>query len=313
MRTTRQAIRLVKQTFRQWSQDNISALAAALAYYTIFSIPPMLVISLAIASRFFDRQVVQQQLLTEVAKLTSQQVASAIAAILQNAGKPSGSIIATVIGVVTLLFGASGMFGQLQSTLNRIWRITPKPGQGLIVTLKQRFFSFAMVLGIGFLLLASVIVGAALAAFNTFLSGRGLLFITIARVTNDVVSFILITLLFALIYKVIPDVKIAWRDVWIGAILTAVLFSAGKWAIGLYVTKAAPGSAYGAAGSLIVLLVWIYYSAQILYLGAELTEVYATHRGSQIMTAGEAEGLRRRADTAPELRRQDPLINHRSG
>jgi membrane protein len=214
---------------------------------------------------------------------------------------------------VTLLFGASGMFGQLQSTLNRIWGITPKPGQGLVVTVKQRFFSFAMVLGIGFLLLASVIIGAALAAFNTFLSGHGLAYITIARVTNDVVSFVLITLLFALIYKVIPDVKIAWRDVWIGAALTAALFSAGKWAIGLYVTKAAPGSAYGAAGSLIVLLVWIYYSAQILYLGAELTEVYASHRGSQIMASGDVEGLRRQVDTAPELRHPDPLISHKPG
>src|SRR5581483_4191365 len=195
---------------------------------------------------------------------------------------------ATVVGIVTLLLGASGVFGQLQDALNTVWEVEPKPGRGIWGLIKDRFLSLTMVFGTGFLLLVSLVITAAVSAAGGTLRGLGPGLEAIAHVVVEIVSFAVVTLLFALIYKFLPDAKIAWRDVWVGAVATAVLFVIGKFAIGLYLGHASIGSAYGAAGSFVVVLVWTYYSAQILLFGAELTQVYANRSGSHVEPARDA-------------------------
>lgn len=274
---------LIIQTFAEWSEDKASRLAAALAYYTIFSIPSLLIIVIAIAAQVFERSLVQQKVVYQIAGLVGQTGAQAIEAVLENVSEPGDSLLAAAISIITLLFGASGVFGQLHDALNTIWEVQAKPGRGLVGTFKDRFFSFTMVLGVGFLLLVSLVVSTVLQALNEFVSGVLPSFLLMAQILNFLVSFSVITVLFALIYKIVPDVRVAWHDVWIGSLVTAFLFTVGKWGIGLYLGNSAPGSTYGAAGSLIVLLLWIYYSAQILFLGAEFTQVYANNYGSRIV------------------------------
>ncbi len=202
---------------------------------------------------------------------------------IANAGRHgSGGVIATIIGVVTILFGATGVFVQLQSALNRIWNVEPKPGAGIWSFVRTRLISFGMILGIGFLLLVSLVLSAAVSAVGTWATGLLPGSETLVNILTFAVSFVLTTLLFAMIYKVLPDVEIGWRDVWIGAGVTAFLFTVGKSLIGLYLAKSSVASTYGAAGSLVVLLLWVYYSSQILFLGAEFTQVYATRYGSRI-------------------------------
>ena len=277
------AIELVKETFREWSEDKASRLAAALAYYTIFSIPPLLLIAIAIAGQVFGTETAQAELSNQIEQLVGSTAADAIEQMLENASRPGGGLIATIVGIATLLFGASGVFGQLQEAMNTIWEVAPRPDRGIMGTIKDRFLSFTMVLGIGFLLLVSLVLSAALALLGNFLEGLvpgGT--VIVMRIVNLAISLGIMTLLFALIFKVIPDVEIEWRDVWVGALVTAVLFTLGKEAIGWYMGRFAPGSTYGAAGSLVVLLLWVYYSAQILFLGAEFTQVYARRYGSRI-------------------------------
>lgn len=271
---------LATQSFKEWSEDKASRLAASLAYYTIFSIPPLLIIILAIVSQVFADA--PARVTAEINNFVGETGGEAITAMLENASKPGDTFIATAISVITLFLGASGVFGQLQEALNTVWEVQADPNRGFLETLKDRFFSFTMVLGVGFLLLVSLLISASLTAVDEFISGIAPGAIILTRIINFVVSFAVITLLFALIYKVIPDVTIAWRDVWVGAVATAVLFSAGKWAISFYLGRAAPASAYGAAGSLIVILLWVYYSAQILFLGAEFTQVYASRYGAAL-------------------------------
>lgn len=275
-------IDLIKQTIKEWQEDKASRLAAALAYYTVFSLPPLLIIALAVAGQFYDRADAQEQLIAQMNQLVGDTGAEAITDILNSASQPASTAIATIVSVVTLLFGASGVFTQLQDAMNTIWEVEPKPKQGIIQTIKDRLFSFTLVLGAGFLLLVSLILSAALAAASQFLSGAAGNSALIGQLINTVVSFAVVVLLFALIFKIIPDVEVRWRDVWVGAVITALLFTIGKWAIGFYLGRAAPGSAYGAAGSLIVVLLWVYYSAQILFLGAEFTQVYAHQHGSRV-------------------------------
>ncbi len=282
---------LITQSFSEWSEDNASRLAAALAYYTIFSIPPLLIIVIAIAAQIFDRTAVQQQIINQIAGLVGSTGAEAIEVILDNASESDEGSVAAILSVVTLILGASGVFGQLHGALNTIWEVKPKPGRGILGTIKDRFFSFTMVLGVGFLLMVSLMVSTVLAAFNEFVTNALPSLLILAQLINFVVSFGIITILFALIFKVVPDVRVAWRDVWVGALVTAFLFTVGKWAIGLYLGNSAPGSTYGAAGSLIVLLLWVYYSAQILFLGAEFTQVYANKYGSRIVADENAIGL----------------------
>lgn len=290
---------LVTQSFAEWREDNASRLSAALAYYTIFSIPPLLIIAIAIAAQLFDRAAVQQQVINQIGGLIGDAGAEVVESILDNSDEPGETAVAAIISVFTLLLGASGVFGELHNALNAIWEVQAKPGRGIWGTIKDRFFSFTMVLGVGFLLLVSLIISAGLAAVNEFISGVMPGLVILAQVINFLVSFGVVTLLFGLIYKVVPDVKIAWRDVWVGALVTAFLFTVGKFAIGLYLGNSAPGSTYGAAGSLIVLLLWVYYSAQILFFGAEFTQVYANRFGSRIVADEDAVAIGPAAPPVP--------------
>ncbi|CAA9233728.1 MAG: Inner membrane protein YihY, formerly thought to be RNase BN [uncultured Chloroflexia bacterium] len=279
---------LVKKVFSDWSEDRAPRLGAALAYYAVFSLAPLLVLLIGIAGLVFGQEAVQSRVMAQVGGILGEQGGSAIGEMIQGARKPSTGIIATVIGLVTLLFGASGVFGQLHDALNTIWEVQPKPGRGILGMIRDRFVSFTMILGVGFLLMISLVVSAGMSAFGEvlggFLPGPEILL----QAINLVVSLAVITVLFALIFKVLPDAEIAWGDVWIGAFVTALLFTIGKFALGLYLGKSDVASSYGAAGSLIIILLWIYYSSQILFLGAEFTQVYANTYGSRVVPAEDA-------------------------
>jgi membrane protein len=274
-------LELLKETFSEWSKDKASRLAAALAYYTIFSVGPLLLVIIAMVGLVFGEEAARGQIAGVLDRVVGRDSAELIQEIVKNAAKPGASIIATVIGVATLLLGAAGIFGQLQDALNTIWDVPPRERGGILDMLKQRLPAFIMVLGVGLLLLASLLVNSTLAVLGDFLSnnlpGGSLLW----QIVNFGISLGIMTLLFAMIYKVLPDTHVAWGDVWIGAAITALLFTLGQIALGFYLGIADVGSAYGAAGSLVSVLVWIYYSAQIFLFGAEFTQVYARMRGSR--------------------------------
>jgi membrane protein len=280
---------LFRDTFKDWSEDKAARLGAALAYYTIFSVGPLLLIAIAIAGLVFGQQRAQDQIVGTIRTMVGGHGAEVIIQAIQNASKPGASIVASAIGIVTLLFGASGVFGQLKDALNTIWEVKPKPGQGILAMARDRFLSFTMVLGTGFLLLVSLVISAALTALGSLLSknlpGGDLLW----QIVNYVLAILVIALVFAMLFKFLPDVQIAWRDVAVGALITSLLFNLGQIALGLYLGSGSVGSAYGAAGSLVIVLVWIYYSAQILFFGAEFTQVYARTYGTQVKPAPDAE------------------------
>src|SRR5215203_1228916 len=274
--------KLLTDTFTEWNEDKPFQLAAALSYYTLFSLAPLLIIAIAVAGLFFGRDATQHQIMSTMQGLVGPQGAEAIEGMIQNASTPSSGILATVVGVVTLLIGAGGVVGQLQDSLNTIWGVAPKPGLGFMGLVRARFLSLAMVLGLGFLLMVSLIVSTALTAVLQVVGGASAGESVVWQGIELLVSFGFLTLLFALIYKILPDVHMAWKDVWIGAAITAALFTLGKFLIGLYVGQSGVSSAYGAAGSLIVVLVWVYYSALIVFFGAEFTQVYANTYGSGV-------------------------------
>ena len=283
---------LIKEAFNQWwNEDRPFELAAALAYYTLFSLAPLLVIAVAVAGFFFGREAAQDQIVQTLSGFVGKDAGLVIQTSIENAAKQqtSDSIIAVIIGVALLLFGAGGVIGQLQSSLNMIWGVEPKPGQGVLGFIKERFISYAMVLGVGFLLLVSLVVSAALSAFDQFLEGAmpgaGILL----QVIHFVVSLGLIAFMFAAIYKFMPDARVAWKDAAIGGFLTALLFNIGKFLIGLYIGQSSVASVYGAAGSIVTLLLWIYYSSLIFFFGAELTQVYAAKYGSGVTPARNAQ------------------------
>jgi membrane protein len=277
-------IDLLKKTFAAWSRDNGLRLAAALAYYSVFSIAPLLLIAIALAGAFFGRDAARGRIAHELAGLLGTQVAQSIQGMIDSARRPGRGLWASLIGAAILLFGASGVMGELKSALNTIWGVPAAQISGFWGTVRQRLLSFTMVLAVGFLLLVSLVISATLAAIGSFFQGwlpapEGVL-----HLIHAVVSFGVTTGLFMLIFRYVPDADIAWRDVWLGGVATALLFIVGEYGIGLYLGKGSFTSAYGAAGSLVVLLVWVYYSAQILFFGAELTHVYAhdvspRHRG----------------------------------
>ncbi|WP_447985885.1 YihY/virulence factor BrkB family protein [Nitrospira sp. Nam74] len=274
---------LLKEAAQKWSADKAPRLGAALSYYTVFSLVPLLVLSIAIAGLVFGKDAAQQAMMEQIESLVGPQSAAAIQQMLDIAQKPSSGVVATLVAIATLLLGASGVFAQLQDALNTVWGVEPKTSRGIWGTIKDRFFSLVAVLGTGFLLLVSLVLSAVLAAmgkmFASWLPGQE----AVLHVADLGLSFGVITLLFAMMFKLLPDAKVAWRDVWIGAGLTSLLFTVGKFLIGLYLGKADVGSAYGAAGSLVILLVWMYYSSQILLFGAEFTSVYANRYGSHIV------------------------------
>jgi membrane protein len=284
-------ISLFKAGFDEWSEDKASRLAAALSYYSAISLAPLLIVLLGIAGLAFGREAATGQVAAQVQELLGEQSARAIQDIIANANKPTTGIISTIVGTIVLLLGASGVFGALQDGLNTVWEVKPKPGRGILGVIKDRFLSLAMVLGVGFLLLVSLVLNAVLAAFGKYLGGILPLPPLVLEIIYFIVSFAVITLLFALMYKVLPDVEISWSDVWVGASITALLFTIGKFLIGLYLGRSTVGTAYGAAGSLIVILIWIYYSAQILFFGAELTQVYTNKYGSRMRPDKDAEPI----------------------
>jgi membrane protein len=306
---------LLKNTFTDWSEDKAPRLAAALAYYTVFAIAPILIIAIAIASIFFTSA--QDQIIGQVSGLIGPQAGDAIKTMIQNReANNSSNLLATIIGLVTLLVAATGLFGELQDSLNTIWEVQPKPNQDILATLKNRFLSFTMVLGVGFLLLVSLVISTALSALGNALGGAPESQTIIWKVINFVISFGVVTLLFALIYKVIPDVKITWNDVWIGALATAVLFTVGKFLIARYLATESTASTYGAAGALVLLLIWVYYSAQILFLGAEFTQVYAKAYGSKIEPAENAVPVTEEARTQqgiPHEEHEEALLEREVG
>lgn len=279
---------LLKDTFTAWNDDRAPRLAAALAYYTIFALAPLLIIAIAVAAFFFDEAQVRQNMLSQIGEWVGENGRHAIEAMIEGARKPTTGLIATVVGLLTLAVAAGGFFNQLQDALNTIWGVQPKPGRGIWGIVRDRFLSFAMVLGSGFLLLASLIISAALSAAGRFVGGDAGSQAWLWQTLNLAVSFGITTLLFAMIFKILPDARVRWRDVWIGAAATAALFSLGRFLIGWYLGQAATESTYGAAGSLVALLIWIYYSTQILFLGAEFTQVYAQAHGAKIQPAANA-------------------------
>lgn len=268
-----------KETFKEFGEDKVPRLGAALAYYTIFSIGPLLLIAVAMAGIFLGQEAAQGRISGELSKVLGSQMAEATEKMVQAAARPKSGKLATIIGIVTLMFGASGVFGQLKDALNTIWNVEKKKAAGIMGFIKERFLSMAMVLGIGFLLLVTLVFDAVISAMGGYIE-RYVGGEAVMHAIQLVVSFVLVTVLFAAIFRILPDLKIAWHDVWFGAVFTSLLFVLGKWGLGLYLGKAAVGSAYGAAGSLVILLVWVYWSAQILFLGAEFTQVYARMYGS---------------------------------
>lgn len=277
---------IFKQTVSEWQQDKVSRLAAALAYYTTFALAPILVIAIAVASFLFEQSTVQSRIIEQIQGLLGENAASLIEEMLTSRAQSDGGLVATVVSVGLLILGASGFFIQLQDALDTVWNVVPKKEKKtksvILGLIRDRILSFGMVLAIGFLLLVSLVLTAGLAAVSDSFGAQLPGWDAGWQILNAMVSFGIITLLFALIYKVLPDVKIAWRDVWVGAIITSLLFTLGKYLIGLYLGNSGVASAYGAAGSFVVLLLWIYYSAQILLFGAEFTQVYARRFGKDI-------------------------------
>jgi membrane protein len=300
---------LAKDSATQWVDDQPFQLAAALSYYTLFSVAPLMIIVIAIAGFAFGREAAQNQIVETLQGMIGEESARAIQEMIQNASnQPKTGILSTAVGIVALVFGAGGVIGQLQTSLNTIWGVTPKPGQGVWGFVRQRFISFAMILGIGFLLLVSLVVSALVTGLTQlmgiWMGGSEFL----AHTLDIVVSFIFITALFAMIYKFLPDVRIQWRDVWTGAVLTSFLFTVGKFLIGLYLGSSGVTSSYGAAGSLITVLLWVYYSSLIFFLGAEFTQVYASQFGSGVRPAEHAQPIAAAAET-----RESPPPERRTG
>lgn len=273
---------LFKETFTAWSNDKVPRHGAALAYYTVLSLVPLLVVIIAMIGLIFGREAAEGQVLEQISALVGPQSAEAIKGMIQRASQPTTGIVATLVAAATLLAGASGVFAQLQDSLNSIWGVQPKQGRGLWGLIRDRFISVAALLGTGFLLLVSLVLSAGLSALGKWFEGWLPAPEFVLQVLELIISLVVITGLFALMFKALPDARITWSDVWVGAGLTALLFTIGKFAIGLYLGKSDVGSAYGAAGSLVILLVWVYYSAQILLFGAEFTQVYANAVGSRI-------------------------------
>jgi membrane protein len=277
----KQILNLVKATFSAWIDDHASSMGAALAYYTVFSIAPLLLIVISIAGLIFGIEVARGEIIAQLQGLMGNTGALVVQGLLESVSKPTESVTAAIIGVVLLMIGATTVFVELQDDLNRIWRVPKRTKDaGLFGLIRSQVLSFAMILGIGFLLIVSLIFSAALAALGKWweplFGGFGLL----ANLVDVTLSFVLITVAFAMIYKLMPRMKIAWRDVWIGAVVTAFLFTIGKFLIGFYIGRSGIASGFGAAGSLVVVLVWIYYSAQIFLMGAEFTRIYSYTLGS---------------------------------
>lgn len=292
-------IALVKASVRNWIDDYAPSMGAALAYYTVFSIAPLLVITVAVAALVFGQEAAQGEVLDQLRSLIGPEGAQAVQAMLESAQSPKSGVLASTLSIIMLLIGATTVFSELESALNRMWKAPPQEISGLRHLVRTRLLSLGLVLSLGFLLLVSLVVSAALAALGKYWSAWFGGVEALLQGANFVVSLLVFSVLFALMYKLLPRVAIAWRDVWIGAAVTAVLFSIGKLLIGVYIGKAGFSSAYGAAGAVLILLIWVYYSAQIFLLGAEFTRAYAERHGSW-RKRHVAQGLQSRAPLVGE-------------
>lgn len=283
--------RLLKTTYKEWNAKDPFRESAVIAYYAIFSMPALLVIVIALAGLFFGREIVSGHIYKEVSSAMGKDTADQMKGMIQNASTAQKSILATIIGVITLLFGATGVFAQLQKSLNIIWEVkADATKQGIMATLKTRLFSFGLIASIGFLLLISLVVTSMLSALSAWVKANWPDYMLyVFYVINFIVSFGVITVLFALIFKILPDAKIKWRHVWIGSMVTALLFVIGKFALGLYFGKAEPGSVYGAAGSIVLILLWVSYSSMILFFGAEFTKSFADLYSGDVPASENAE------------------------
>jgi len=282
---------LIRKSVVAWVDDYAPSMGAALAYYTLFSLAPLLIIAIAVAGLFFGQEAARGEIVGQIEDIIGREGAIAVQGLLKSASEPSQNIFAAVVSVITLLVGATTVFAELQSDLDRIWRVpAPATASGIWNVLRARLLSFGLALGLGFLLLVSLVISAAIAAFGKwsygFFEGRAAHLYAL----NFCISFAISTLLFAMIYKFMPRARIGWRDVWIGASVTALLFEAGKFLISLYLGTTSVASGFGAAGSLVVLLLWVYFSAQIFLLGAEFTWVYSHEYGSNTVGANEIPG-----------------------
>ena len=281
--------RLLRRTASDWYDDRAQRLGAALAFYTVFALAPGLVVLIALTGLVLDPRTAESQILEQIEYLVGATGARAVEATMTSARQQGAGV--TTLAILTLVFGLWGVFGELQDALNTIWGVTPKPGRTVWTVIKERFWSFALVVGIGFLLLVSLAVSAWLAALGEFFSHRLPAPASVLETVNFVLSFTVITFLFGMAFKLLPDVRIAWRDVWLGAALTSLLFTMGKAVIALYLGRGTVSSAYGAAGSLVVVLLWVYYSSQILFFGAEFTKVWTRWRGHGFAPEKSAEAV----------------------
>lgn len=294
---------LLVKTYNEWSEDQAPRLGAALAYYTILSLAPLLILLLALSGLIFGDEAARGQLYTQIRDLVGAEGAQTIQSIVENASKPTSGIIASLIGFATLIFGASSVATELKYDLNTIWD-QPPADESIGETIKHRSYALAIVLGCGFLLVVSLAVSSVVSAAGSFLMSMMPMSEVLLQILNMLVSVVVITGVFAVLFKYLPDVTIEWRDVLLGAAFTSVLFSIGKFLIGLYLGKASFGSTYGAAGSLVILLVWVYYSSQIFFFGAEFTQVYAAEHGSN---PRRRRGWRRRPDQVGSSSATAPL------
>jgi membrane protein len=270
------------ETYREWSKDRAMTLGAALAFYTTFSLAPLLIVVIAIFGVLIGEKTVQAEILRRVNELIGPQGAAAVQMMIRNAYRPGAGFWATIIGVTVILFGSTSAFVMLKHALNIMWEAQPNPKSSVWFVIKERLLSFVMILIIGLLLVLSLTLSIFLSFVTGFFGNLLPLPPVVIQGCDFVLSILLVTLLFALIYKVLPDVRIAWADVWIGSAITALLFTLGKFLFGMYLARSSISSAYGAASSLAIILMWVYYSAQILLIGAELTQVYANRYGSRV-------------------------------
>lgn len=270
---------LLKETWNEFNDDDGPRLAAALSYYTAFSLAPLLIVVIAVVGLLFGQEAAQGEIVRQISGLVGKEGAELINTMILNAATGEGGTLATIIGIATLLFGATGVYGELQTSLNRIWDLPDSFTSGTWHWVKSRILSFALVLGTGFLLLVSLMLSAGVSAFIRWVLPDSVDSAWLLSAAELLLSFLLITTLLGMIYKILPDIDLRWSDVRFGAIITAVLFTLGKFLIGLYLGQSAVSSSYGAAGALAVILLWVYYSAQILFLGAEFTQVYSRARG----------------------------------
>jgi membrane protein len=281
MDTLKTAFTLLRDAAKAYGEDKVARLAAALAYYTLFSIAPLLVIAIGIVGLVIGQNEAQSEIVAQIQATAGTQVADALEGMISNVSQPSSGILATVIGVIVLIWGASQVLAQLKDAFNTIWRVTPDPDAGIWLTIRQRLVSLAMVLAVGFLMLVSLLISTGVATINRLLTDAVPILNVVLPLLDWLTSLLILTPLFALIFRYMPDTRPTWRDVRGGSLVTAVLFLIGKALIGFYLANSGVASAYGAAGSLIVLLLWVYYTSQLLFFGAEITKIYTYRFGSR--------------------------------